>query len=39
MQQQRRRALHYATRGVDFPYTYPGAPFPADAWTWTGVTA
>ncbi|MFI6286019.1 hypothetical protein ACIBCM_14880 [Streptomyces sp. NPDC051018] len=30
-QQARRRALHYAALGIDHPYTYPGAPFPAHA--------
>lgn len=31
--QQRRLAVELATRGVDWPYTYEGAPFPASAWT------
>lgn len=36
----RRRALYYATQGVDLPYTYPGAPFPASAFrTVAGVSA
>lgn len=30
-QQERQRAAAYATLGIDYPYTYPGAPFPADA--------
>ncbi|MCX3058562.1 hypothetical protein OFY01_01980 [Streptomyces sp. GXMU-J5] len=30
-QRERRRALYYATRGIDFPYTYEGAPFPLAA--------
>ena len=28
---QRRRAAALATMGVDYPYTYEGAPFPASA--------
>lgn len=33
IKQERRRTLYYATQGLDFPYTYPGAPFPASAFT------
>ena len=29
-QQERRRAAAFATLGVDYPYTYDGAPFGAD---------
>lgn len=29
LQQERQRAAAYATLGVDYPYTYPGAPFTA----------
>ncbi|MHC5903656.1 hypothetical protein ACVNF4_07040 [Streptomyces sp. S6] len=31
LQEERRRAAEYATLGVDYPYTYEGAPFGADA--------
>ncbi|MDX3388309.1 hypothetical protein PV682_43775 [Streptomyces niveiscabiei] len=31
LQQERQRAAAYATLGIDYPYTYPGAPFPAEA--------
>ncbi|MFI1826629.1 hypothetical protein ACH41E_09240 [Streptomyces sp. NPDC020412] len=39
LQQQRRRVLYYATEGVDIPYTYPGAPFAADAFPLTEAAA
>jgi len=29
-QQERRRAAAFATLGIDYPYTYDGAPFGAD---------
>ncbi len=32
VQHERRTALSLALDGVDHPYTYPGAPFPASAW-------
>lgn len=32
-QKERRRALYFATRGVDLPYTYDGAPFPQSAFS------
>ncbi|MEU1077435.1 MULTISPECIES: hypothetical protein [unclassified Streptomyces] len=38
LKRERRRTLYYATQGIDFPYTYPGAPFPASAFT-AGVSA
>ncbi|WP_116211884.1 hypothetical protein [Streptomyces olivoreticuli] len=37
--QERRRAVFMATLGEDYPYTYPGAPFPASAFTTAGVSA
>ncbi|MFE7467431.1 hypothetical protein ACFU6R_25465 [Streptomyces sp. NPDC057499] len=36
---ERRRAAALATLGVDYPYTYNGAPFPASAFVASGVTA
>lgn len=36
---ERRRAAVLATYGVDYPYTYEGAPFPASAFVTAGVTA
>ncbi|MES9559803.1 MULTISPECIES: hypothetical protein [unclassified Streptomyces] len=36
---ERRRAAALATLGVDYPYSYPGAPFPASAFVASGVTA
>lgn len=39
LQQQRRRVLYYAVEGVDVPYTYPGAPFAADAFPLTEAAA
>lgn len=37
--QERRRAAALATLGVDYPYTYEGAPFPASAFAAAGVSA
>lgn len=36
---ERRRALSYATHGIDYPYTYDGAPFPQSAFTATELSA
>ncbi|MGW8884767.1 hypothetical protein [Streptomyces sp. NPDC055749] len=36
---ERRRAAELASLGVDYPYTYPGAPFPASAFAAAGVSA
>ncbi|MCX4679311.1 hypothetical protein OG413_29140 [Streptomyces sp. NBC_01433] len=36
---ERRRAAALATLGVDYPYSYPGAPFPASAFQAAGVSA
>ncbi|MGV9688490.1 hypothetical protein ACWDUX_05175 [Streptomyces sp. NPDC003444] len=36
---ERRRAIALATLGVDWPYTYEGAPFPASAFGAVGVPA
>ncbi|MFF0446423.1 hypothetical protein ACFYT4_08410 [Streptomyces sp. NPDC004609] len=36
---ERRRAAVLATQGVDYLYTYPGAPFPASAFAASGVSA
>ncbi|MFJ9429087.1 hypothetical protein ACIRQY_05410 [Streptomyces sp. NPDC101490] len=36
---ERRRALDAASRGLDYPYTYPGAPFRAEHFAAAGVTA
>ncbi|MEU3074363.1 hypothetical protein [Streptomyces laurentii] len=36
---ERRRALDAAAQGHDYPYSYPGAPFPAEHAAATGVTA
>lgn len=36
---ERRRAAALATMGVDYPYTYDGAPFPASAFAAAGATA
>ncbi len=36
---ERRRAAVLATMGVDYPYTYEGAPFPASAFETAGVVA
>ncbi|MFJ2131641.1 hypothetical protein ACIO8F_26160 [Streptomyces sp. NPDC087228] len=36
---ERRRAAALATLGVDYPYTYDGAPFPASAFAAAGVSA
>ncbi|WKK24983.1 hypothetical protein QZH56_05005 [Streptomyces olivoreticuli] len=37
--QERRRAVFLATLGEDYPYSYPGAPFPASSFTTAGVSA
>ncbi|GAB3951769.1 hypothetical protein [Streptomyces sparsus] len=37
--QERRRAAELATLGVDYPYTYPGAPFTRSAFATAGVPA
>lgn len=39
IKRERRRALYYATQGVDVPYTFPGAPFPAESFRTAGVGA
>jgi len=39
LQHERRRAAAYASLGMDYPYTYEGAPFGADAFTGTGMSA
>ncbi|MFJ1593278.1 hypothetical protein ACIOD0_24000 [Kitasatospora albolonga] len=31
LHQERRRALSFAASGYDYPYSYPGAPFPSSA--------
>jgi hypothetical protein len=36
---ERRRAAALATLGVDYPYTYAGAPFPASAFATEGMSA
>ncbi|GCB87970.1 hypothetical protein [Streptomyces noursei] len=36
---ERRRAAVLATMGTDYPYSYPGAPFPASAFTAEGRAA
>jgi len=36
---ERRLAAVLATMGVDYPYTYEGAPFPASAFETTGMAA
>jgi hypothetical protein len=36
---ERRRAAVLATMGVDYPYTYEGAPFPASAFEAAGAVA
>ncbi|MFB7028775.1 MULTISPECIES: hypothetical protein [unclassified Streptomyces] len=36
---ERRRAAALATLGVDWPYTYEGAPFPESAFAAVGVSA
>ena len=36
---ERRRAVLLAAEGVDYPYTYPGAPFTAEHFAAVGVTA
>ncbi|MEU2838611.1 hypothetical protein ABZ776_16165 [Streptomyces sp. NPDC007076] len=36
---ERRRALDAATRGRDYPYSYPGAPFTPEHFAAAGVTA
>lgn len=36
---ERRRAAELADLGVDYPYTYPGAPFPRSAFVAEGVPA
>ncbi|MBW1603389.1 hypothetical protein JJV70_15015 [Streptomyces sp. JJ66] len=36
---ERRRAVLLATMGVDYPYTYEGAPFPRAAFEGAGVVA
>lgn len=36
---ERRRAAVLATEGMDYPYTYEGAPFPASAFATAGVSA
>jgi hypothetical protein len=36
---ERRRAAALATLGIDYPYTYAGAPFPASAFTTEGMSA
>lgn len=37
--EQRQRAAALATLGVDYPYTYEGAPFPRSSFTASGVAA
>lgn len=37
VQHERRTALSLALDGIDHPYTYPSAPFPATAWTRGGA--
>ncbi|HEY8977996.1 MAG TPA: hypothetical protein VIU15_00245 [Streptomyces sp.] len=39
LKQERRRAATLATMGIDYPYTYDGAPFGADAFAAAEVTA
>ncbi|AEW97597.1 hypothetical protein SCATT_52260 [Streptantibioticus cattleyicolor NRRL 8057 = DSM 46488] len=39
LRQERRRAVALATMGVDYPYTYEGAPFPRSAFAASGVSA
>jgi len=39
LQYERRRAAAYASLGMDYPYTYEGAPFGPDAFTGTGMSA
>lgn len=39
VQRERRTAAVLATFGVDWPYTYDGAPFPTSAFAATGVSA
>ncbi|WP_411084198.1 hypothetical protein [Streptomyces sp. cmx-18-6] len=36
---ERRRAAALAAMGVDYPYTYDGAPFPRSAFAAAGVSA
>ncbi|MFB6535087.1 hypothetical protein ACFCY8_26390 [Streptomyces noursei] len=36
---ERRRAAVLATMGTDYPYSYPGAPFPASAFVAEGSAA
>lgn len=36
---ERRRAAALAAEGVDYPYTYEGAPFPASVFAAAGVSA
>lgn len=36
---ERRRAAALATMGVDYPYSYPGAPFPTSAFAAAEVSA
>jgi len=31
IQEERRRALYLASYGKEYPYSYPGAPFPRDS--------
>ncbi|WP_246562106.1 hypothetical protein [Streptomyces roseirectus] len=35
LQEERRRAAAYASLGIDYPYTYDGAPFAADSFPTT----
>ncbi|MEW2034929.1 hypothetical protein AB0901_31060 [Streptomyces roseifaciens] len=37
VQHERRNVLRLALDGIDAPYSYPGAPFPASAWTTGGA--
>jgi len=39
LQQERRRAAALASMGIEYPYTYDGAPFGADAFAAAEVTA
>ncbi|MFE6692061.1 hypothetical protein ACFVFQ_37035 [Streptomyces sp. NPDC057743] len=36
---ERRRAAVLATMGTDYPYSYPGAPFPASAFATAGAVS
>ncbi len=39
VQQERRYAAEFAAIGVDYPYTFSGAPFPGSAFAAAGVSA